>query len=152
MANTYTRIIVHLIFACKGHQSYIPKQYLSTIHSYMSGIIRNMGCHPIIINGPSDHVHILMDLSPKQPLAQIVKEVKVSTNQYINSHYFSPFKFEWQTGYACFSANASNYNNIVEYIRNQEEHHSGVSLEQETRAYLAKAGVEYDERYIFRDE
>lgn len=152
MANTYTKIIIHLIFACKGHESYIPKYNLERLHSYMSGILRKRGCYAIIINGTSNHVHILMNLNPRYSVSEIVKELKVAANQYINSNYLSPFKFEWQSGYSCFSANASDYGNIVEYIRNQEQHHSGVTLEQETRAYLAKAGIEFDERYIFRDE
>ena len=63
----------------------------------------------------------------------------------------SPYQFEWQDGYACFSANASGYGRLVEYIKNQEEHHSRRTLKEEIKIYLDKAGIPYDDKYIFTD-
>ena len=83
MANTFTKVIIHLVFACKLHENYIPQPYRPSLFAYMSGIIKKLGCHAIIIGGTSSHVHILMDLSVTKSISSIVKELKVSSNKYI---------------------------------------------------------------------
>jgi putative transposase len=41
---------------------------------------------------------------------------------------------------------------VVDYIRNQEEHHRKFNYQEEFMALLRKRGVEYDERYILAFE
>jgi hypothetical protein len=38
---------------------------------------------------------------------------------------------------------------VVDYIRNQEEHHRKFNYEEEFLALLRKHGVECDERYVW---
>ena len=38
---------------------------------------------------------------------------------------------------------------ILNYIKNQKEHHKSVTFEDEYKALLKEHGVEVDERYIF---
>jgi putative transposase len=38
---------------------------------------------------------------------------------------------------------------VAKYIGNQEEHHRVKSFQEEYREFLKKAGVEFDERYLW---
>ena len=43
MANTYTRIYIHIVFTVEGRQSLIWKEYREELHKYITGIIQNKG-------------------------------------------------------------------------------------------------------------
>ena len=55
----------------------------------------------------------------------------------------------WQDGYGAFTCSYSNKDNLIEYIKNQEEHHKSLSFEDEYRALLAENGIEFEEKYLF---
>ena len=57
--------------------------------------------------------------------------------------------FAWQLGYGAFSVSQSNVPEVVDYIRNQEEHHRKNNYQEEFLALLRQHGVEYDERYVW---
>ncbi|MCC7422210.1 MAG: transposase, partial [Planctomycetaceae bacterium] len=57
--------------------------------------------------------------------------------------------FYWQSGYGAFSVSPSHVDALIEYIRNQEEHHKKVSFQDEFRTILRKYGLEWDERYVW---
>ena len=57
--------------------------------------------------------------------------------------------FAWQSGYAAFSVSESVAAAVVEYIKNQEEHHRRVTFQDEYRTFLTKHGVTFDEKYVW---
>jgi hypothetical protein len=57
--------------------------------------------------------------------------------------------FGWQSGYGAFSVSQSTGADVVEYIREQEEHHRKKTFQEEFVVFLKKHGIEYDERYIW---
>jgi len=58
--------------------------------------------------------------------------------------------FAWQAGYAAFSVSESQLDGVSTYITNQQAHHQRVSFQEELIAFLERAHVQYDERYIWR--
>jgi len=98
-----------------------------------------------------DHIHILCVLSKNISLAKFVQEVKGISSHWIKnlaSHYNS---FEWQKGYAGFSVSPSVHDKTVEYIRNQQSHHTKLSFKEEYMMFLKEYGIQYDERYLWND-
>jgi len=57
--------------------------------------------------------------------------------------------FAWQQGYGAFSIGASELDNLIHYIDNQEEHHRVKTFQEEYRLFLSKYEIEYDERYVW---
>ena len=149
MANIYIKIYLHLVFAVKHHNSLINPFWQSRLYDYISGIIKNKGCHPIKIGGTDDHIHILLSYSPVMPLSDLVRDIKSMSSRFINETHLSPFRFEWQKGYACFSYSHSHIEQVSKYIAGQHEHHKGLSLRDEIIDILTKFGVEFDERYLY---
>jgi len=89
-------------------------------------------------------------LRPTQSLSDLMQDVKGDSSKWINERGFVKGKFSWQEGYGAFSYSRSHVGKVIDYIRNQEEHHRKKTFIEEYTELLDKFGVEYDERYIFK--
>lgn len=151
MANTYSKIHLHIVFAVKGRESMLAPHCLPRIHRFMASTINNMGHHAIAVGGIENHVHILFSYNLTQNIADLVRELKVTTTKFINEQHLTPFLFSWQRGYSCFSYSASHIDDVKRYIENQFEHHKNITLKEEIIRIYERYGIEYDEIYIFED-
>jgi putative transposase len=124
MANTYTQIYIHIVFAVQGRQSLIPKAHKAELHQYITGIIRNKKQKLIVINSMPDHVHILVGMRPDLALSDLVRDIKANSSKFINEKRWVMGRFRWQEGFGAFSYAHSQLDAVVNYIRNQEKHHA----------------------------
>jgi REP-associated tyrosine transposase len=115
---------------------------------YLAGIIQNHDCHVYSIGGVEDHLHVLTHVHPAIALAELVKDMKVASANWIaEKRVFRNFT-HWQDGYAAFTVSHSDKSRIVDYIKGQAEHHKRYSFHEELRKYLVESGVEFDDRYL----
>jgi putative transposase len=149
MANTYTQLTIHVVFAVKNRENIIRKVHRSELFKYMSGIISNKKHKPLSINGVGDHVHILFGLNPSVALSDIVRDIKNNSSKFINQKRWVSGHFEWQTGYGGFSYSRSQRSNVINYIDNQEEHHRNNSFRSEYLKILNAFEIEFEEQYVF---
>jgi hypothetical protein len=115
----------------------------------MGGIVREQGGIPIKINGPADHVHLLISLPSKISLAEMMCVVKTNSSRWAHELASEYHDFGWQTGYAAFSLDKSELDRIASYITRQEEHHRKKDFQSEYRHLLTTRGIQYDERYLW---
>ena len=94
MANTYTQIYIHTVFAVAGRQSLIPKEHKTDIYKYITGIVQNKKQKVMAINGMADHVHMLIGLSPDICLSDVVKDIKVASSSLINDKRWGKRTFQ----------------------------------------------------------
>jgi len=149
MANTYTQITIHIVFAVKKRDNIIRKEYRDELFKYITGIIQNKNHKLLAISGVSDHIHILIGLDPTMALSYLVRDIKNNSSKFINEKSWMKGKFQWQVGYGAFSYARSQRSTVIAYIENQEKHHKQESFKVEYLKILQKFDVEYDERYIF---
>ena len=150
MANTYTQIHIHSVFAVQGRKCLIGKDWKDDLYKYITGIIRNYGHKVLQINGMPDHVHVLFGFRPTQSLSDLMQQVKQDSSAWINRKGFLQNKFSWQAGYGAFSYSKSQLPGIIRYIQNQEEHHKKMTFTEEYVELLEKFEIDYDQRYIFK--
>jgi putative transposase len=151
MANTYTQIHIHFVFAVKFRQAIINKNWKNDLYKYIAGIIQNNNHKLLAINGVSDHIHILIGIRPAQSISDLMKIIKQDSSKWINTNKFSKFHFEWQEGYGAFSYSKSQLATVVNYIQNQELHHQKKTFREEYIHFLEKFEVDYDEKFIFKE-
>ncbi|MBD5324942.1 MAG: IS200/IS605 family transposase [Bacteroides sp.] len=151
MANTYTSICLHLVFAVKNRDSMISPLWQKNLHAYLAGILTARGHRPIIVGGTDDHVHLLFKYNINERIPDLVRELKISSGNYIRENRLTRLKFNWQTGYACFSCDSKNLEALKSYIANQFQHHKGRSLREEMVLVLTRMGIDFDVKYIFED-
>ena len=149
MAGTFSQIYIQVVFAVKGRECVIHTSWEEELYKYISGIVRNKGQKMLAINGMPDHLHFIIGMKPSCCLSDLVREIKKSSNDFINEKKFSKYKFSWQEGYGAFSFSHSALDNVIQYVNNQKEHHRIISFKEEYKEFLEKFEVEFREEYLF---
>jgi REP element-mobilizing transposase RayT len=149
MANTYTQLYIHLVFAVKGRAAVVPEAVRERLQQYLCGIARAEKHKPLAIYCMPDHLHFLLGLHPDQSIAEVVRVLKANSSKWLNEQRLLPGRFEWQRGYGAFSYARSQLDAVVNYILTQPAHHHKTSFQEEYVAFLERFGVEYDARYLF---
>jgi len=111
MAGTYSQIYIQVVFAVKGRKNLLQKEWRDDVFKYMSGIIKNKGHKPIIVNGVSDHVHLFVGLKPAMALSDLVRDVKNNSSNFINDHTWIKGKFSWQEDYGAVFTRSGSFAN-----------------------------------------
>ena len=150
MANTYTQIYIHIVFAVQGRQSLIGQKHNDELQKYITGIVSGQGQKLIAINNMPDHCHILIGQRPTIALSDLVRQIIAGSSGFINDRRWVAGKFSWQEGFGAFSYSHSQISTVVRYIQNQQEHHQRKSFSQEYVELLKRFNVSHDEQYIFR--
>ena len=151
MANTYTQIYIHIVFAVEGRQSLIQPTHNEELQKYIVGIVSGQNQKLIAINNMPDHVHMLVGLKADVALSDLVRDVKAGSSGFINRKKWTNGRFGWQEGFGAFSYSRSQLDTVVRYIQDQQKHHARKSFREEYVELLRKFDVEYDERYVFKD-
>lgn len=149
MSGTFSQIYIQVVFAVKGRECLIHSSWEERLYQYMTGIVRAKGQKMLAINGMPDHVHFFIEMKSVCCLSDLVREVKKSSNEFINENKLSGFRFNWQEGYGCFSYSHSQIDNVIKYILNQKEHHKKVIFKDEYINFLKKFEIVYAEKYLF---
>lgn len=149
MANTYTQINIHCVFAVKGRENIITKNFRDDLHRYISGILKNDNAFPLAVGGWLNHVHVFFELHPESKISDLMRMTKSTSSKWINDNKLVKGKFQWQEGYGGFSYSRSQRNDVIKYIMNQEAHHKGQTFKEEYLGLLKKFEIDFDEQYVF---
>lgn len=149
MAGTFSQIYIQIVFAVKGRENLISKNWHEELNKYIAGIIRAKEQKPIIVNGMPDHIHAFVGLRPSMAISDLVRDIKNNTSNFINDKKFVRGKFSWQEGYGTFSYSHGDIETVYNYILNQEEHHKRKTFKEEYLEFLKEFEVTFDERYLF---
>jgi len=149
MPQSFSRVLIHLVFSTKGQEPVIPREIQAELHSYLGGLLDHIDCPPLQVGGVEDHVHLFFGLSRKSSIAQVVEKLKTSSSKWIKTKGVKLAHFHWQAGYGAFSVSQSDTERVIEYIKNQEEHHRRMTFQDEYRKLLEKYRQSYDERYMW---
>lgn len=148
MPHTHTNLLTHIIFGTKGRMPLVEADLKPQLHAYMGGIIREVGGKAYVVNGTSDHVHLLISLPPARSLSDAVRVLKANSSRWMHGQNKAG-RFGWQPGYGAFSVSQSNVKAVAAYIEGQEEHRRKVSFRVEFVAFLKKHDIDVDERYLW---
>ncbi len=149
MPGSYSQIYIQIIFAVKGRQSLINESWEEDLYKYITGIVENKNQKILAINGMPDHIHILIGMKPSCCLSDLIREIKKSSNVFINERSFSKYKFSWQEGFGAFSYNQSALEAVIKYINNQKAHHMKKSFKSEYIEFLSKFNIDFKDEYLF---
>jgi REP element-mobilizing transposase RayT len=99
-----------------------------------------------------DHIHILSDLHPSVALADYIKEIKVASSVWMKkSGYFPHFK-GWAVKYCALTYAYRDKLMILNYIKNQQEHHQKENFQDEIHRIFREEGIDLDEKWFWQNE
>jgi REP element-mobilizing transposase RayT len=146
--STHTQIYYHIVYSTKHRKPVLAKDNRERLFRYLWGILKNKNCHLYRINGVEDHIHMLTSLHPLVALADLIRDMKSGSTSFIKKHNLFPGFPGWQDGYGAFTKSHADRDHVIEYIKNQEEHHKHVSFRDELKELLRQEGIEFDEKYL----
>jgi putative transposase len=146
--STYTQIIYQIVFSTKNRETTLSKDNRPKLFEYINGILRNKKCHLYRINAVEDHVHLLIQLHPAVALSSLVKDIKIASSVHIREKALFKHFLSWQDGYGAFTYSFKDKDKLIEYIKNQEEHHQKITFREEYIALLNENGIAFDEKYL----
>jgi REP element-mobilizing transposase RayT len=146
--SSFRQILYHIVFRTKNSVKTLPLTESEELYRYIWGIIKNKSGKLFRINGMEDHIHILSDLPPTIALADYLRDIKGSSSHWLKSNSQFPAFDGWAEGYAALTYSWRNKGMIVEYIRDQREHHKQTDFITEYRKLLEEHGVAIDDRYF----
>ena len=147
--STYTQILYQIVFSTKYRKPVLLKENRDKLFQYIAGILKNKNCFLYRINGVEDHLHILTHLHPAVSLSALVKDIKVASALYIKEQQLFPAFTHWQSGYGAFTYSIQDKDNLIRYIKNQEEHHKKFDYKEEYIKLLQENDIAFEEKYLF---
>ena len=145
---TYRQIFYQIVFGTRDRKPTIRNAFETELYKYTYGIIKNHNCKLLRINGMEDHIHIMSDLHPSVCLSDYVKHIKVSTSLWMKEGGKFPAFEGWQEGYGAFTYSVKEKDTVINYIKNQKEHHKCENFYDEFKRLLIENEIEFDEKYL----
>jgi REP element-mobilizing transposase RayT len=146
--STYTQILYQIVFGTKFRERTLSKPGREDLFRYISGIIEKKNCHLYRINGVEDHLHIITHIHPSVSLSSLVKDIKLASTEYIKKNRLFKNFNGWQEGYGAFTYSIKEKDRLIEYVKNQEDHHKVKTFFEEYIEFLREHGIEFDEKYL----
>jgi len=146
--STYTQILYQIVFGTKDHEMTMIASGQEKLFKYIWGVLKNKNCHLYRIGGVEDHLHIVTHVHPTVAVAYLIKDIKLAASDVIKSEKIFPYWGGWQDGYGAFTYAISAKDNLIEYVKNQKEHHKKVSFRDEYISLLKEHGIEFDEKFL----
>ena len=149
MAGKFLSVKIHLIWSTKGRRRLLQPQWMHRLFAFIATVARAKGAILIEANSQPDHIHLIVSMPSTISIAELVNAIKANSTRWIRQTLAQHNWFGWQDGYAAFSVSTSLEQTVIQYIRDQDQHHRRRSFQEELLELLDSHGVEYDPRYVF---
>ena len=147
MPQSLDNVLVHLVFSTKNRTAWLTPALREEVFAYLAGILSDVGCRPVQVGGHEDHVHLVFAMVRTRSFAQVVEEVKTGSSRWMKTKGVPGLA--WQSGCAVLSVSPGDVDEVIEYVRNQDQQHKKVAFMDEFRALMASSEIEVDERYVW---
>ncbi len=145
---TFTQILYQIVFSTKNAENTMRLSDTEKLYRYIWGVLKNKKCILYRLNGTENHLHIITHVHPSISVSSLVKDIKISSSVWIKEQKIFPNFVSWQEGYGAFTYHISQKEILVNYVKNQREHHSIKTFREEFKELLEEHEIEFDEKYL----
>jgi putative transposase len=137
----YSEINLHVVWHVKDNAAVLRDDVERQMHRYLRGqVMQDAGASFHEIGGTDDHVHLVVTIPPTLLISEWIGKLKGSSSHFINHHIVNRKVLEWQSKYGVVSFGTKDVPWVMEYVRNQREHHAPGKV----HARLERSEVEDD--------
>lgn len=135
----FVKVYIHFVWSTKNRIPFLDSQELrKKVWNHISENAKEKGIFIDFINGYTDHCHCLVSLEVDQTIKKTMQLIKGESSFWINKQELTSQKFEWQDEYFAVSVSESMIDKVRDYIKNQEEHHSKKTFQEEYDEFMVK--------------
>ena len=150
MPTAYTQNFYHTVFSTKHRLNLITPELEQRLYPFIGGIVRDLRCTLLAINGMPDHVHLLIRYRADLSHSEMLQQIKGRSSKWINETFSQHVHFAWQEGYGGFTVSKSVMQDVERYIARQKEHHQHQDFKTEYLELLRRHGIEFVENELFQ--
>ncbi len=118
----------HFVWATKYRAPTIDPGWEEDLYKVIVAKCKTLESWVHAVGGVQDHVHLVVSVDAKVSIATFANQVKGNSSHFINHVIQPPFTFAWQPDYSVVSFHRKHLSVMVNYVRNQKEHHSSGNL------------------------
>ena len=145
---TFTQILYQIVYSTKYAENTMALDESEKLYRYMWGVLKNKKCVLYRLNGTENHLHILTHVHPSVSVSSLVKDIKVSSSVWLKEQGIFPDFIGWQEGYGAFTYHINQKETLINYVKNQREHHYVKTFKEEYIELLKEHRIELDEKYL----
>ena len=149
MPSAWTQNYYHMVFSTRDRLEMIKPDLEKRLYPFMGGILRDLKCSLLAINGMPDHVHLLARYPADLSHAAMLRHVKSRSSKWVHDTFPALRRFGWQDGYGGFTVSKSKVPEVVRYVENQKKHHKKQDFKSEFLQMLRLNEIEFDEDEVF---
>ena len=138
--------IYHKVINTYQREMTLPLESCDQLYRYIARVVLNHNSVLYAVNGIENHIHLLIHLHPSVCLSDLVRDIKLSTSQWMKQQKdLFPMFAGWGKEYGAFTYALRDKEMVANYIRNQHTHHQRETFEDEYRKHLEHAGLEWND-------
>lgn len=139
----FVKVYIHFVWSTKNRIPFLnSKELRILVWNHIRENAKEKGIFVDFVNGYADHCHCLVSFGVDQSIQKVMQLIKGESSFWINKHGLTKGKFEWQEEYFAVSVSESVVDKVRNYIKNQEEHHSKKTFQQEYDEFISKFGFQ----------
>ncbi len=139
----YIKVYIHFVWSTKNREPYLAtKEIRQKVWQHIKENALAKGIFIDFVNGYAEHCHCLVSLGVDQTMQKVMQLIKGESSFWINKEQLTKEKFQWQDEYFAVSVSESMIDQVRNYIRNQESHHSIKTFQEEYDEFISKYGFQ----------
>ena len=119
----FYQLIYHFVWATKDREPFLSSSVEARLLPYLSAKCKELEYELFAANGATDHIHLLLGLTPTMMVADVVKNLKGASSHYINHESGLKESLYWQDGYGVITLRRAEVAKVTKYIERQKVHH-----------------------------
>ena len=139
--DTHAWLGFHFFFSTKQRMPLISSPLQERVFRTLAELVAEQQGRLLEVGGMPDHVHLLAEIPRTVAVADFLQTIKSTSSHRLDQVDGACSPFAWQRGYGAFSVSRSQMSVVSQYIQRQEEHHQGMSFDDELRKLLAEHGL-----------
>jgi putative transposase len=96
MSQSLSNVLLHVVWSTKNREPWIADSVRERFHSYVVGVLDNLGRPSLETNSEPDHIHILCRLSRTRTISKLIEQTKTSTSSWLKTVDGISSHFSWQ--------------------------------------------------------
>ncbi len=123
--NVYSEINLHMTWHTKNNNPVLTSSIEQRLHHYLEHEVRktrHVSFHAV--DGTENHVHLVASIPPNLLISEWIGKLKGGSSFHINHEIANRKLLDWQEGYGVVSFGTRDLKWVIEYVKNQKEHHA----------------------------
>ncbi len=128
-------LYAHAMWAVGDKAPVLTKTVRAVLYAHLQKWAEEKGIRLLTVNGGVDHIHVLVNLHPAQDLAQVVRQLRSESAEWLNATKLVTEPFAWEDEYAAYTVSPNVIRQVTDYLERQDEYHKTRSLADEMEVF-----------------